>query len=223
VRFLLVVCALVLWTPAIGIAAETPHLVFVSEYVRELGANEDMRARGEKDVAEADQFAGMIRSSTRIIFELTAQANIMKGMTLNKPFDALPTSIAAFYEQKIQVHRQFIEMASAFVAGPKPDVDYGSMAADAPKLEATLEYIDRALFNATPLVFATLIADKPDKEGHMSRLRITRVERDKLVRSLQISFGDKMERKDQDYIVSSATVLRDYLSKKGYKCSDEPQ
>jgi hypothetical protein len=79
VRFLLVVCALVLWTPAIGLAAETPHLVFVSEYVRELGTNEDMRALGEKDIAEGDKLAGMIRSSTRIVLELTAQVNMMKG------------------------------------------------------------------------------------------------------------------------------------------------
>jgi hypothetical protein len=86
-----------------------------------------MRARGEKDVAEADKFAGMIRSSTRIIFELTAQANMMKGMTLNEPFNELPTSIATFYEKKIEVHRQFIEMASALISGPTPGVDYGAI------------------------------------------------------------------------------------------------
>jgi hypothetical protein len=144
-------------------------------------------------------------------------------MTLNEPFNGLPTSIAEFYEQKIQIHHQLIKMASALIAGPKPGVDYGSLRADAPKLTATLEHIDRALFRATPLIFATLISDKPDKEGHMSRLRITRAERDKLVRSLQNSFGNRMDSEDQNYIVSSASVLRDYLSKKGYKCSDEPQ
>ena len=55
-----------------------------------------------------------------------------------------------------------------------------------------------------------------------SRLRITRAERDGLVRSLQISFGNKMDQKDQDWIVSSGTVLRD-STKKGYHCSDDPQ
>jgi hypothetical protein len=113
-------------------------------------------------------------------------------------------------------------MATAFVTGPKPGVDYGALAADAPKLTATLEHIDRSLFQATPLIFATLIADKPDSQGHMSRLRITRAERDKLARFLQIDFGDKMNATDQNYIVSSASVLRDYLIKKGYKCSDDP-
>jgi len=67
-----------------------------------------------------------------------------------------------------------------------------------------------------------LIADKPDAQGHMSRLRITRAERDRLVRFLQIDFGKKLDARDQNYIVSSASVLRDYLTKKGYKCSDDP-
>ena len=72
------------------------------------------------------------------------------------------------------------------------------------------------------MVFALLIADKPDNEGHMSRLRITRGERDELLRHLQLEFGAKMDSANQNYTVSSATVLRNYLSKKGYKCSDDP-
>ena len=219
-----VAAALVLWLPATQVAAETSHLAFVTEYVRELAANEEMRARGEKDMAEAgdDKNAAIIRSSTRIIFELNSQIAAMKRMTLDAPFDSLPGTIAQFYQFKIDEHQKAITLATAFLSGPKPDVDYGALAAEAPKMTAAVEYIDRSLFETTPLIFAMLIADKPDNEGHMSRLRITRAQRDKLVRSLQINFGDKMERADQNYIVSAATVLRDYLVKKGYKCSDDP-
>jgi hypothetical protein len=78
------------------------------------------------------------------------------------------------------------------------------------------------LFEATPLIFATLIDEKPDRNGKVSRLIITRAQRDGLVRSLQLSFGKKLEQSDQNYIVSAASVLRDYLSKKGYRCSDDP-
>jgi len=108
------------------------------------------------------------------------------------------------------------------MSGPKPGVDYGALAARAPKLTATIEYLDHSLFEATPLIFATLIDDRPDRDGHVSRLTITRAQRDDLVRKLQLSFGRKMELADQNYIVSAATVLRNYLSKKGYRCSDEP-
>lgn len=223
-RFILVLVAALVALPVTRAAAETSQLAFVTEYVRELGVNEHMRELGEKDVAEpgADKNAAMIRSGTRIILELTSQIGILKSMTLNPPFADLPGTIANFYDQKIQVQQEFVGLATAFVSGPKPGVDYGALAAKAPKLTATLEYLDRALFQATPLIFATLIADKPDSQGHMSRLRITRAERDGLLRSLQIDFGAKMDSTDQNYIVSSATVLRDYLSKKGYKCSDDP-
>jgi hypothetical protein len=138
------------------------------------------------------------------------------------PEPKVPDAIAGFYDQKTKVHSQFIAMATAFATGPKPGVDYSALAADAPKLTATLEYLDRSLFQATPLIFGMLIADKPDSQGHMSRLRITRAERDGLVRSLQIDFDGKMDQTDQNCIVSSASVLRDYLIKKGYKCSDDP-
>jgi hypothetical protein len=144
-------------------------------------------------------------------------------MRLTGLFDGLPQQIAGFYESKIDVHNDFISMAKTMISGPKPGIDYGAIAAGAPKLSAQLEYIDRSLFQATPLIFATLIDDmKPDKDGHVSRLIITRAQRCDLLRNLQSSFGKKLEQADQNYIVSSASVLRDYLSKKGYKCSDEP-
>ncbi|HXW25256.1 MAG TPA: hypothetical protein VEK73_10945 [Xanthobacteraceae bacterium] len=218
------VLALLLWCPTPSVAAENPYLAFVSEYVRELGANEKMREQGERELAEpnADQLAVSIRSSTRIVMELSAQIGILKGTTLNEPFDKLPQNIADFYKYKIDAHQQLIDIATAMMAGPKPGVDYGAMAARAPKLTAMVEYVDRAIFEATPMIFGTLIDKNPDKDGHMSRLNITRAQRDELIRKLQISFGKKMDQKDQNYLVSSASVLRDYLSKKGYKCSDDP-
>jgi hypothetical protein len=164
----------------------------------------------------------MIRSSTRIILELKSQISILGGITLDSPpFDTLPETIAHLYEEKLKAHQKLIDIATALASGPKPGVDYGAMVAEAPKQTAMLEYVDRSLFRATPLIFAVLISNTPDSAGHMSRLRITRAERDGLVDSLQIYFGDKMDHRDQNYIVSSATVLKDYLSKKGYKCADD--
>jgi hypothetical protein len=222
-RSLPVLLLLLVWCPATASAAATSRLAFVTEYVRELGVNEDMRALAAREIAEpTDKNAAMIRGSTRIVLELRAQVGMMKRMDLGKPFDGLPGNIAEFYSQKIMIHNQMIAMATAFLSGPKPGVDYGAMAAEAPKLTATLEYVDRALFQATPLIFATLIDEKPDKDGHVSRLIITRAQRDALVQSLQISFGKKLDQSDQNFTIGSASVLRDFLSRKGFKCSDEP-
>jgi hypothetical protein len=43
-----------------------------------------------------------------------------------------------------------------------------------------------------------------------------------LVDRALLGIGRKLEQKDQNFVVSSATILRDYLQKKGYKCLDEP-
>lgn len=212
---------------AVAQAVQTSRLEFVNEYVRELGANESMRELAAKEMAEAvtdknSANSAIIRTSTRIILELNTQIAALESMTLDGRFAGVPKTLADFYQRKIAVYKQMRAMAQAFMSGPKPGVDYGAMAATAPELTATIEYIDQSLFKATPLVFAALIADKPDNQGHMSRLRITRAERDELLRDLQIEFGAKMESAEQNPTVSSATVLRNYLSKKGYKCSDDP-
>jgi hypothetical protein len=182
----------------------------VTEYVRELGVNENSRAQAEREIAEpTDKNATMIRNSTRIVLELTSQIGMLKGMSLRKPFDGLPSQVAEFYNYKIEAHNELIALATTFMSGPKPGVDYCALAARAPKLTATIEYLDRSLFEATPLIFATLIDEKPDRNGRVSGLIITRAQRDGLVRSLQLSFGKKLKQSDQNYIVSAASVLRD--------------
>jgi hypothetical protein len=214
-----------LWQPACAAPTENTHLAFVSEYVRELRVNEGNRELADKEINEknADRLAAMIRGGTRIVLALRTHVSMLEGMRLREPFANLPGNVAEFYYQKIEAHEAMNQMAGALMSGAKPGIDYGALAADAPKLTAMIEHIDRALFEATPLIFATLIEQNPDKNNKMSRLNITKAQRDELVRSLQTSFGKKLAQKDQNFYVSSATVLRDYLSKKGYKGSDEPR
>lgn len=66
----------------------------------------------------------------------------------------------------------------------------------------------------------TLQDPRPDSHNHVSHLIITKAERDSLVQSLTTTFGNKMDEKDQNYGVSSATVLRNVLNE--HKCSDDP-
>jgi hypothetical protein len=63
------------------------------------------------------------------------------------------------------------EGCEAMLAGPKPGIDYAAVAADAPKISTTIDYIDHALFEATPMVFATLIDPVPESPMPTSRFR----------------------------------------------------
>jgi hypothetical protein len=205
---------------------ETPHLEFVTEYIRELAAVERIRTAGEEENNQDKKddklpFASAVHTSTLFELELESQAKMLKGMRLNVPFDFLIPNITAFYEQKIALWRRMREISSAFIGGPKEGVDYSKLAAEMPKIRGELDFIDQSLFEATPGVFATLIDTKADSKGHASHLIITKEDKGRLISKLDDSFGAKLDQKDQNYTVSAATVLKAYLNK-DFKCSDEP-
>jgi hypothetical protein len=67
-RFAVILILFVLLFPTVGITQETPHLTFVSEYIRELAANEGARELSEQEVnSEKDanpRLMASIRGST---------------------------------------------------------------------------------------------------------------------------------------------------------------
>lgn len=205
---------------------ETPHLEFVTEYIRELAALERIRAAGEEENNQDTKddkppFAGIIHTSTLFDLELGSQVEMLKGMRLNAPFDKLIPTITGFYGGKIVRWRRLREISSAFIGGPKEGVDYSKLAAEMPQIRGELDFIDQSLFQASPSVFGTLIDMKEDSKGHTSHLIITKEEKAGLLSMLDNSFGAKLDQKGQNYTVSSAIILKGYLNK-DFKCSDEP-
>ena len=162
---------------------ETSHLVFVTEYIRELSAIENIRESGEQELKEDPNstFSNMIQSSTLFQLELGSQIKMLRGMRLKAPHDQLILNITGFYEHKILLWKQMADIARAFIGGPKPGVDYSKLGAEVPEIRAQMEFVDHALFEASPSVFATLIHLKEDSKGHASHLTITKEERAKLL------------------------------------------
>jgi hypothetical protein len=203
---------------------ETPHLQFVSTYIQQLGAIEKIRNDGENEL-KADGAAGFlpdcIRNMTKYQLELSVQISTLASMHLNPPFDRVTERITDFYNKKLDFYKLFGQTCSAFIAGPKANVDYGELAAAAPKINAQIEFIDQSLFKASPLVFATLIDQREDAHGHVSHLIITKAERAKLIRKITSEFGDKLKQDNQNYTVGAASMLKSYLEK-DFKSSDEP-
>ena len=79
--YLVLIMALLWVPPATAQAtATTSPLEFITEYIRQLGVNENMQARAEKDMedasdlaeADTDKTAAMIGSSTDSILALNA-------------------------------------------------------------------------------------------------------------------------------------------------------
>ncbi|MDB5988968.1 MAG: hypothetical protein JWQ10_371 [Herbaspirillum sp.] len=205
-----------------AVAQENANFSFVSEFTRELTALENIRATGEHELKEkgSNPITGGIRNSTRVQLELGSSIAMLQGIHLQPPVDDVRQNIVTLYKRKIAYHQKLIDIASQFMAGQKPGVDYGQLAAEIPKITASLEYLDETLFKAAPVVFGSLIDMRADHLGHASHLVITAAERKGLIRNIKSSFGAKLDAKNQNYIVSSAWVLLSGLQK--FKSSDEP-
>ena len=204
---------------------ETPHLRFVKEYVRELIEDESLKETGQKELRDAktpdQQFSAGIYFSKSTQLELRSQIAMLKSMRLNGPFGTLIPTLIDLYQRQIDLHQQLINISSKFVAGPKEGVDYQALAAKMPEIRAELDDSQKTLFEAAALVFMTLIDQRPDSQGHISHLLITKAEKADLQDQLAILLKDEPEEGDHDYYISAAMILRGGLQK-GHKCTDEP-
>ena len=218
------VCAL-LAAPALAESSETSHLEFVKLYIEQLGAIERIRDDAAKELQADDatqRIADCVRTMTKYQLELSTQIALMQQVHLSKPFDGLAENIAEFEKQKRDLYKQYGDGCTTMMEGPKPNVDYGKIAASLPKINAQIDFIDQGIFKATPAVFATLIQMKSNSHGGVDHLIITKAEKEDLIDRIRTIFGSKLAQQDQNYMVSAASVLESYLQKKGYKTADEP-
>lgn len=200
-------------------------LEFARAYVRALSETESIRADSERDLKTAggtqEQFSECIHSTQLQIYAMADAANTAATFRLPAPSKETPSLVVKYFADKGRMYASLSDMCQTVLEGPKPGVDYGKIAVDMPKLRADMEHLDKMLFPLAVSVFAALIDPKPDKQGHMSRLVLTRQERDDLVHQISISFKN-LDAKNANYTVSSAAILRDYLARKGYHCADDP-
>jgi hypothetical protein len=204
---------------------DTPHYDVVSEYIRSLGSIYTIQqtATNENKISKGDLtkvLLDSIRNGTRFKLALNASIGALERMSLKEPFETLLPNTIQWYKYKIDLFGEMVEISKTLIDGPKPGVDYGKMTARMPEITAQIEYIDESIFQSMVLVFALLIDEKPDKDGHMSRLNITKAERKKLIDNLNGSFGKSLNNKNKTWTVSSAALLKAYLLK-DYKCADE--
>jgi hypothetical protein len=205
--------------------AETPHIRFFKEFLREIVQDEDLTKSSEKELAEDktinEKLSTGIYYSKSVQLELQSQIAMLKGMRLNEPFDILIPTLVASYQRQIGLHQQLIDISSKFLGGPKEGVDYQALGAKMPEIRAELDDVRKLIFESAAPIFMTLIDMRPDSQGHVSHLIITKADRADLMEQLNSMLKDESEKGDHDYYVSAAMVLRDAFQK-GHKCSDEP-
>jgi hypothetical protein len=163
-----------------------------------------------------------IHGSTALQIELGAEIAMLKDMHFDAPYDQLVPTIIDVYRKNIDLHQRMIDICTAMIAGEKPGVDYGQMVADMAKIRAFSDSMDKTLFQAAALSTFLLVDQRSDSKDHLNHLITTRAERSELLRHLDAHFGQKLEDKNANYLVSSGALLKYFLTEKGYRCADEP-
>ena len=214
-------------------AKDTQRLEVVREFIQEICEAQGMRDIAESDMTESSKAQGdekmqkimsdVVRNGTRAKNKLTVRVYALKGMKLSKPFDNLIPYLIRFNERKIKLWDELTQVAKIFISNsPRQSVDYNKIASRMPEITAEMEFADESIFKVTPMIFALLIDQHPNSQNQLNRLIITKRQGDELIASIDNSFGDKIKDKNTNWTVSAATVMRSYISEKGYRYSDDP-
>jgi hypothetical protein len=203
-------------------AADTPHDQVVSEFIRQMAAIHELQETAARELKASDnQIMDSIRASTRIIVQLRRDIAMLKSMTLGPPYETLLPTVIQLYHEKISLHDDLIIIATEFPRGPQPNVDYGKLSAATPQIAATIEYVEKMLFQTTPMFCFLLLDDRADNKGKLSHLNITKARRREMIKEIDDLFGHRLSAKDTNFAVSSAVLIKKFLVG-GHKSADDP-
>jgi hypothetical protein len=188
----------------------------------ELAAREISAAQKAPDSGQQILLSA-VRNCTRMKLKLNVMIRRVEQTHLaDANFDKLPPYLMQMYARKAELCDEIVQSAQTLLEGPKPGVDYGKLAGHMPEVTAQVEYVNEAIFKATPMVAMSFVSKKPDSKNHLSHLSITRRQAQELVGRLQSMFGKSLDAKDQNWTTSSASLLRMVLRDKGYQFADDP-
>jgi hypothetical protein len=202
-------------------AQETPPLQFVAEYLREFSAIEHIRLAEERELQAPRQnmVATCIDSGNRYRQEITQQMARMRGMRVPPSSQALPGRLVELYGRKLSLYNEVVSECIGLKEGANANVSSLEVMAAVSQYNAKVDAIDHSLFATSTQAFSTLLNTTPGSRNTPRRLGITLVEKQGLLRQLQLEFGAELDDDQQTYLVNAATVIRDAI--RAHKASDE--
>lgn len=194
-------------------AVETPPLQFVTEYIRDFGAIEHIRLVQERELQapQESMVATCIRGGNQFRSEITRQVSRMQEMVGPPSWRGLPVRLVGLYERKLAVYTEVINACKALEAGARTNVSSLEVMAAISRYNAKIDAIDKSLFQTSTDTSNTLLSTTHDQHGKLFRLSITAVEKQALLRQIQLEFGAELDDDQQTYLTNAATVIRDFL------------
>ena len=205
-------------------AADITNYAAAVEYVQCLAKahNLQVAARAElgKSKDPTSKLMTSVRISTKSKIEMAATVAALDQLDVGDDAKPFVKYLIDFQKQKIELNSALIEIAAKIMGEPNPGADYGKLMSTSAEISATMDSIDEQIFKLANAFFAIMIDLQPDKQGHVSRLRISRLQRTDLIKLIESQFGKSLDGKNQTWMVSGAWLMRANL-KKSFKSSDD--
>lgn len=189
---------------------------FVDTYISQLALIEDLRAQFLQEPFNTTQekIGSCIRQSTRFQMELNAAARQLRSFKLEPLQKDTPDMVAFAFENKANLHGRMLKACTTAVTAAS-EREVMAIAAEMPKIQAEMDYADKLIFNTAPLMTFALVDARPGPDGKMSRMVLTKTERDNMIKRLTTSFKN-INLDTPTYITASAKLLRQFLMQEGY-------
>jgi hypothetical protein len=229
---LVALCSVFLVRPALALGdhQKGARIAFANEFIRELSSEQRIREIFSKehasDASASDQMSTIIRASTQTSSELDTNIHMLDKIELDPQLDAARTDLQNAYKKQIAIHHEIIADAQLFLNGvtngPKSNVKYDAIVSHIPELIAQNNHLDEIIFNASQAVALGLIDDRPNRNGLLDHLILTKQQREVMIKSIETEFKSTTNNKNQNYSTRAAWLIHDAVLKGPRKSADDP-
>jgi hypothetical protein len=210
-----------------GTAEKTARIALAREFVREMEVLYRLQETAKTELAEDSSAPGnlttSIRVGTRTLFEMQESVTRLNMIGVDGRWAEFRDMLKSFHNQRMAIVKEMVQMSKAILSGPAPGVNYGAMTARAPELTAEVEQIDKSMFTISQAIFFALVDEgRVAADGNLHHLILTKKDRTDIVQTIDTAFGQTLNDKNANYIVSAAWAIKTGLTSPTYKSADEP-
>jgi hypothetical protein len=203
------------------------RIAFAQEFVRELEILYRLQQTATQEFAQdkstTGQLATGIRVGSRTLFEMKDSLNRLNLIKVGGQWAEFRDLLKQIHEKRIETVQEMNLGAKMLLAGPELGVNYGKLAARAPELTATVEELDKSIFDMSKAMFFALVDEtRVSADGKLHHLILTKKDRISMVQLIDKMFGAKnLEDEKASRIVGAAWVIKYGLTRPHYKAADE--
>jgi hypothetical protein len=205
---------------------KSARIELIQEFVRELEVLYRLHETARKEVVErsgAEKLTAGIRNGTRLILRMLESIDRLDRINVDGEWAEFRDLLKLAYQQRIELAQEVNQMSKTFLSAPEPGVNYGKLDARGAVITVQLEEIDKGIFSVAQGLSISLIDDaRVGADGRLYHLILTKKDRTSMVKQIDKIFGATLEdKKANNYIVSSARVLKLVLTRPNYRSADE--